>query len=33
MLAGDKFVPELHLRQPGFTHSACGSFSKRLERI
>ena len=24
LLAGDKFVPKMHLRQPGFTHSACG---------
>ena len=28
LLAGDKFMPEMHLRQPGFTHSACGSFKK-----
>ena len=25
---GYKFMPEMHLRQPGFTYSACGSFSK-----
>ena len=25
LLAGDKFMPEMHLRQPGFTYSACGS--------
>ena len=24
LLAGDKFMPEMHLRQPGFTYSACG---------
>ena len=24
LLAGNKFIPETHLRQPGFTYSACG---------
>ena len=33
MLTGDKFIPELHLRQPGFTHSACRPFSTHRERI
>ena len=33
LLAGDKFMPELHLKQPGFTYSACGPFSKHHERI
>ena len=33
LLAGDKFMPEMHLRQPGFTYSACGSFIKNKERI
>ena len=33
LLAGDKFVPEMHLRQPGFTYSAYGSFIKNKERI
>ena len=28
LLAGDKFMPEMHLRQPGFTYSACGSLTK-----
>ena len=28
LLAGDKFLPEMHLRQPGFTYSACGPFKK-----
>ena len=23
--AGDKFIPKMHLKQPGFTYSACGS--------
>ena len=33
LLAGDKFMPEMHLRQPGFTYSACGPFTKNEERI
>ena len=33
LLAGDKFMPETHLRQPGFTYSACGPFTKLKERI
>ena len=32
-MVGDKFMPEMHLRQPGFTYSACGSFTKNKERI
>ena len=32
-LAGDKFMPEIHLRQPGFIYSACGPFTKSKERI
>ena len=32
-LAGDKFMPEIHLRQPGFTYSACGPFTKNKERM
>ena len=27
-LVGDKFIPELDLKQPGFTYSACGRFTK-----
>ena len=27
------FMTEMHLRQPGFAHSACGSFTKNKERI
>ena len=27
LLAGDKFMPEMHLKQPGFTYSACGPFT------
>ena len=33
LLAGDKFMPEIHLQQPGFTYSACGPFTKNKERI
>ena len=33
LLAGDKFMPELHLKQPGFTYSACGPFTRNKERI
>ena len=33
LLAGDKFMPEMHLRQPQFTYSACGPFTKHKERI
>ena len=31
--AGDKFMPEMHLRQPQFVDSACGPFIKNKERI
>ena len=33
LLAGDKFMSEIHLRQPGFTYSACGPFAKNKEII
>ena len=33
LLARDKFMPEMHLKQPGFTSSACGPFIKNQERI
>ena len=32
-MVGDTFMPEMHLRQPGFTYSACGPFTKSKERI
>ena len=32
LLVGDKFMPEMHLRQLGFTYSACGPFTKNKER-
>ena len=33
LLAGEKFMPEIHLRQHGFTYSACGPFAKNKQRI
>ena len=33
LLVGDKFMPEMHLKQPGFIYSACGPFTKNKERI
>ena len=33
LLAGDKFMPETHLRQPQFVYSACGPFTRHKERI
>ena len=33
LLVVDKFIPEMHLRQPGFTYSACGPFTKNKGRI
>ena len=33
LLAGDKFMPEMHLRQPQFVYSACGPFTKNKERV
>ena len=33
LLAGDKFIPEMHLKQRGFIYSACGPFTKNKERI
>ena len=32
-LAGDKVTPEIHLKQPRFSYSACGPFTKNKERI
>ena len=28
LLAGDKFMSQMHLRQSGFTYSTCGPFTK-----
>ena len=33
LLAGDKFMPKIHLKQPGFTYSTSGPFAKNKERI
>ena len=33
LLAGNKFIPEMYLKQPGFTYCACGPFAKNKERI
>ena len=33
LLVGDKFMLEMHLRQPGFTYSACETFTKNKKRI
>ena len=33
LLAEDKFMPEMHLRQPQFTYSACGPFTIHKQRI
>ena len=33
LLAGEKFMPEMHLKQPGFTYSVCGQFTKHKQRI
>ena len=33
LLAGKKFMPEMHLKQPRLTYSACGPFTKNKETI
>ena len=33
LLVGDKFMPEMHLRQPQFVYSDCGPFTRHKERI
>ena len=33
LLVGDQFMSELHLKQPGFTYSACGPFTRNKKRI
>ena len=33
LLVGDKFMPEMHLKQLGFTYSVCGPFTKNKVRI
>ena len=33
LLTGEKFIPKLHLKQPEFTYSASGTFTRNRERI
>ena len=33
LLAGYKFMHEMHLKQPGFNYSACGPFTENKKRI
>ena len=33
LLEGDKFMHEMHLKQPGFTYSVCGPFSKTKKEL
>ena len=33
LLVGDKFMPEIHLKQPGFTYSACGPLTQKQRKI
>ena len=33
LLAGDNFMLKIHLREPGFIHSACGPFTTNKQRI
>ena len=33
LLEGDTFVPEMHLKQPGYIYSTCGPFTKSKESI
>ena len=33
LLADNIFMPEMHLKQPGYTYSACGPFTENKERI
>ena len=33
LLVGDKYVPQMHLKQPGFTYSVCRPFTRNKERI
>ena len=31
LLTGIKLMPEMHIKQPGFTYSTCGKFNKNKE--
>ena len=33
LLAGEKFMPKMHLKQPEFIYNACGPFAEKKERI
>ena len=33
LLVGDKYMPQMHLKQPGFTYNVCGPFTRNKERI
>ena len=33
LLVGDKFMPEMHLKQPRFPYASCGPFTKNKGRI
>ena len=33
LLAEDKFMSEMHLKQPGFTYNVCEPFTKNKQRI
>ena len=33
LLAGDKFMPEVHLIQSGFTYNACEPFTKNKKEF
>ena len=33
LLVGNKFMPKMHLKRPGFPYCACGPFTKNRERI
>ena len=33
LLVGDKLMPDVHLKQPGFIYNACGPFIKNKERV
>ena len=32
LLIGDKFMSEMHLKETGFTYSACGPFTKKQRK-
>ena len=33
LVTGDKFMPELHLKQPGYTNSTCGPFTNIVKEF